>query len=132
MAIVGTATEKPVAFTLALGVMGGALLIIVEWTTTRGPLIFFPYAAIVLMTAVYLRVEKVQPFLRRFLMALGSFMFASMLLYVFIGVALAKTALTISLAGHAWRIGLLLAIGAVLSAAVAQLTGTRPLTSHDA
>ena len=132
MASAGTATHRPLAFALALGLLGGAALIIVEWTTTRGPLVLLPYAAIVIASAAYLRIEMVQPFSRRFLIALGSFMFASLLLYVFIGFVLAKTFFAISVAGHAWRIALLLAIGTVLSAAVAQLTATRGVGSSDA
>jgi hypothetical protein len=34
----------------------------------------------------------------------------------------------ISILGHAWRLGLMLLIGSILSAAVAQLTGTRSRT----
>jgi len=119
------ATRRLLAFMLALGLLGGGALITTVATTRRGPMIFLPYAAIVVVTAVYLRLEHVQHFTRRFTLALGAFMFASVLLYLFIGLFAAKTLFAISLWGHAWRLGIMLAIGSALSAAVAQLTATR-------
>ncbi len=121
----GIATRRPVAFSLALGLLGGGALITTVWTTTRGPIVLFPYAALVLVTAAYLRLERVQHFARRFSLALGTFMVASLLLYLFIGLVAAKTLFVISLWGHAWRIGFMLVIGSALGAAVAQLTATR-------
>lgn len=121
---VGTATQHPLAFVLSLGLLGGGALIITVSLTTRGPLVFLPYALIVITGAVYLRVERVQGFGNRFALSLGSFMFATVLLYLFIGLVHAKSLLKISLFGHAWRLGLMLLIGAALSAAVAQLTST--------
>lgn len=123
--MVGTATHRPVAFALALGLLGGGALITTEWTTRRGPLILIPYGILVLVAAVYLRVERVQHFRRRFILTLGAFMFATAILYVFIGLVAAKTLFIISLSGHAWRLGVMLFIGTALSVAVAQLTATR-------
>jgi hypothetical protein len=120
----GTATQRPVAFALALGLLGGGALITTVWTTTRGPLVLVPYTVLVLVAAIYLRVERVQHFARRFSLVLGAFMFATVLLYLFIGLVAAKTLPVISPLGHAWRLGLMLLIGSALSAAVAQLTGT--------
>jgi len=121
----GTATHRPVAFTLALGLLGGAALIVTSWATSRGPIVLLPYALLVLATAAYLRIEHVQHFARRFSLALGSFMVATVVLYLFIGLVAAKSLFVISLWGHAWRLGIMLAIGAALSAAVAQLTATQ-------
>lgn len=126
--MLGTATRRPVAFALALGLLGGGALIMTAWTTTRGPLVLVPYAVLVLVTAVYLRVERVQHFGRRFALALGAFMIATVLLYLFIGLVDAKTLFMISLLGHSWRLGLMLLLGIALSAAVAQLTATSSVT----
>jgi hypothetical protein len=123
--MVGSATDRSVAFTLALGVMGGSALILVEWVSTRGPLVLLPYAALILATLGYLRAEQVQGWSRRFSMTLGSFMLATLLLYFFIGLVLAGSLSRVSLAGHAWRLGLMLLIGSVLAAAVAQLSATK-------
>jgi len=122
----GTATNQPVAFTLALGLLGGGALIATAWNTTHGPLVLVPYAALVLAAAVYLRVERVQYFGRRFGMTLGVFMFATVLFYLYVGLFTAKTLFIIPLWGHAWRLGFMLAIGSALSAAVAQLTTVSP------
>jgi len=125
MQVIGTAANRPIAFILGLGLLGGGALITTVWATTRGPMVLLPYAAFVVVTAVYLRIERVQPFVRRFNLALGAFMMATVILYLFIGLVAAKTLLIIPLLGHAWRLGLMLVIGAVVSAAVAQLTATK-------
>ena len=118
----GTPPNRPIAFSLAVGVLGGSALITTVSLTTRGITIFLPYAAIVLATALFLRHERVRPFARRFKLALGTFTCASVLLYLFIGLVAARTLFAISVVGHAWRLGLMLGIGALLSAAVAQIT----------
>lgn len=120
----GTATQQPIAFVLSLGLLGGAALIATVSLSRRGPLIYVPYAAIVLTSAAFLRLERVQPFLRRFELALGAFMVATVLLYLFIGLIQARTLFQISALGHGWRLGLMLLIGSALSGAVAQLTAT--------
>jgi len=127
--MVGTATHRPVAFALALGLLGGGALITTEWTARAGPFILIPYAILVLVAAVFLRVERVQHFGRRFALTLGAFMFATVLLYLFIGLVAAKTLFVISPLGHAWRLGVMLFIGSALSAAVAQLAATTPSSS---
>ena len=125
MVTIGNATERPIGFVVSLGLLGGAALITTISLTNRGPAIYLPYAAIVLASGAFLRVEEVRPFNKRFALSLGVFMVATILLYLFIGIAQAKTLFVIPLLGHAWRIGLVLVIGALLSAAVAQLTATR-------
>jgi hypothetical protein len=166
MTVIGTATRRPVAFALALGVLGGGALIVTTWITSRGQMIFLPYVAIVLASVFFRRTEAVTPLSRRFALSLGAFMLATLILYVFIAaVAVPKAARARSLAdarrpvstccaqpanglstpanvairprpplekisilGHAWRIGFMLLIGSILSAAVAQLTGTTTRT----
>jgi hypothetical protein len=120
MPTVGKATRPPLAFSSALGLLGGGALIATVSLSHRGPLIFLPYAAIVLATAVYLRLERVQGFTRRFALSLGIFMISTVILYLFIGL----NTVQISVFGHVWRLGFMLVIGSILSAAVAQLTAT--------
>jgi hypothetical protein len=122
----GIATQRPIAFSLSLGVLCGGAMVTTAWNTTHGPFILLPYAALVVIAAVYLRLEGVQRFVHRFAITLGAFMSATVLFYLFIAIFIAKTLLIIPVAGHAWRLGLMLLVGAVLSAAVAQLTATRP------
>lgn len=123
--MIGTATQRPLAFSLALGLLGASSIIVTAWNTTRGPLVFIPYGALVLAAAVYLRVERVQSFRRRFALTLGVFMFATVLFYLYVGLFTAKTLFIVPLLGHAWRLGFMLLIGSVLSAAVAQVTATK-------
>ena len=66
MVTIGTATNRPIAFSFAVGLLGGSALISTVSLTTRGPMIFLPYAGIVFATAAYLRHERVRPFARRF------------------------------------------------------------------
>jgi hypothetical protein len=120
----GTATHRPISFALSLGLLGGAALIITAWNTTRGPAILLPYAALIVIAGAYLRGERVQGFGHRAALTFGSFMAATVILYLFVGLVAAKTLLVIPIWGHAWRLGLMAAIGAALSAAVAQLTAT--------
>lgn len=122
----GTATSRPLAFSTAAGILGAGALITTIWNSHRGPLVLVPYAALVVMVALYLRFEQVQGFGRRFAMTLGAFMVATVITSIFVGAVIAKTLFVISAAGYAWRFGIMLAIGAVLSAAVAQLTATAP------
>lgn len=123
--MIGTATQRPLAFSLALGLLGAGFIIVTAWNTTHGPLVLIPYAVLVLAAAVYLRVERVQDFKRRFAMTLGVFMFATVLFYLYVGLFTAKTLFIVPLWGHAWRLGFMLLVGSVLSAAVAQVTGTK-------
>lgn len=48
-------------------------------------------------------------------------MVATLVVYVFVGAVLAGTLLDIPVWGHAWRLGMMAAIGGVLSGAVAYL-----------
>lgn len=120
----GSATRRPLFFTLALGVIGGVALITIAFLSRRGPMIFLPYTAIVLAGAIYLRLERVRPFTRRLVLSAGSFMIATLILYVFIAVFQARTGPNISILGHAWRLGLMLVIGGVLAGVVALFTAT--------
>jgi hypothetical protein len=127
MSVTGTATNRSAAFVLSLGVLGGGALITTAAVSHRGPLVFLPYTAIVIISAVILRAEAVQPFSRRFLLGLGSFMLATLIFYLFVS-TVSRGVSEIPILGHAWRIGFMVVIGSILSAAVAQLTGTRSRT----
>ena len=130
MVSIGTATNRPVGFSLALGLLGGGALVATVSLTSRGPMIYLAYALIVIVTALYLRHERVQPFGRRFALALGTFMCASVVLYLFIGLVEVGRLTAISAVGHVWRLGLILGIGASVSGAVAQLTSTAPVEAN--
>ena len=120
-----SATDRPIAFALALGTLGGAALITTKMLSSRGPVGLLVYAALLLVAAAYLRLGQVRPFTRRLGMCLGAFMMGTAIFYADILLFVNPAALQIPLWGHAWRIGVMLGIGSALSAAVAQLTATR-------
>ena len=113
--------KQPLPLALALGVLGGAGLVVTTMITAGGPLVLLPYAALVIASLVAVRLAGWPEFSRRFLAAFLTFMTATVVLYVFIGAAGAGTLFKIPMWGHAWRLGLMAGIGAVLSGAVAYL-----------
>lgn len=113
--------KKPVPVGLSLGILGGAALIITTLFTTNGFAIFLPYAALPIATFAALRALQWSSISKRFVTSLLTFMVATIILYLFIGIFDAGTILEISVWGHLWRLGLMAAIGAALSFAVAYL-----------
>ena len=123
---------------LVLGAFGGIGLTLTALYSRRGPLVFAPYAAFLAALTVLLARYAALPYATRLAAAFAGFLVASAALYVTDGVLgdrqrrrlvaegrLPASALHagVSLAGHAWRIGLLGAVGTVLSAGVAFLAG---------
>ena len=122
MTALAPTSKRPLPLALALGTLGGAALIVTTMLTTRGPLIFVPYAALVLGSLVAVRLAGWSEFSRRFAAVLGAFMVATLALYVSIGWFLGGASLfEISLWGHVWRLGFMVMVGGVLSGAVAYL-----------
>jgi len=112
---------KPIPVALALGILGGAALIVTTILTSKGPAIFIPYTALLIATFASLRAVNWPSFPKRFTSALLAFMVATISLYLFIGLFDAGTLLEIPAWGHFWRIGLMTAIGGLLSFAIAYL-----------
>jgi hypothetical protein len=110
---------------VSLGLIGGAVLALTVRVTTRGPAIFVPYAAIVVLSAAYLRRTNIPSFGRRFGLTLVAFMTATAILYLFIATVTTHSLFRISAAGHAWRLGMMLGIGVVVSTLVAAASGIR-------
>ena len=122
MTALAPASKQPLPLALALGALGGAALIVTTMLTTRGPLVFVPYAALVLGSLVAVRLAGWPEFSRRFAAVFGAFMIATLVLYVSIGWFLGGSSVfEISLWGHTWRLGFMALIGGVLSGAVAYL-----------
>jgi len=113
--------KKPIPVAFALGILGGAALIITTIVTSKGFAIFIPYTALIVATFAALRVIRWSLFSKRFTSSFLAFMVATILLYLFIGIYDAGTILEISAWGHVWRLGLMAAIGSALSFAVAYL-----------
>lgn len=122
---------------IVVGVFGGAGLVLTHLYSRRGPLVYAPYAALVVMLTWLLARYPAVPYVGRFAAALGGFLTGSMLLYVAAGITadrqrrrlvregrLPPSALQFSTGvfGHAWRLGFLVAIGSVVSAGVAYVS----------
>lgn len=121
---------------LVLGLFGGAGLALTAIYSRRGPLIYPVYTALLAALALLLAHYSGISFAARFGAALAAFLVASAALYVTVGILgdhqrrrlvaegrLPASALDsrLSLWGHAWRLGFLLAVGMIASAGVAYI-----------
>lgn len=113
--------KKHIPVALALGTLGGAALIITTLLTSKGLAIFIPYTALVIATFAALRAVNWSSFSKRFTTSFLTFMIATIIMYLFVGIFDSGTILEISVWGHIWRLGLMAAIGGVLSLSVAYL-----------
>ena len=134
MGIVAILANPALPRAAVIGAFGGAGLALTATYSRRGPMIYPVYAAILAALAVLLSRYPNVPYLGRLLAALIGFCVATAAAYVAVGI-LARRArrrlvakgrlpasalqFRLSIVGHAWRIGLLLAIGTIVSASVA-------------
>ncbi|MGZ7031063.1 MAG: hypothetical protein ACXVIJ_03750 [Thermoanaerobaculia bacterium] len=114
--------RQPLIFALALGV-GGGLLLAASLAVTTGPAILVIYALVPVFSAFYLRAMRVDGFVRRFVVGVGSFMIATIIVYVVLNFMLGLG--RISWRGHASLLGLMFVIGSGLAASIAQITTPR-------
>lgn len=114
-------TKKPIPLALSLGIIGGTALIITTIVTSKGLAIFIPYTALIIAIFAVLRAVHWSSFSKRFSTSFLTFMVATLIMYLFIGIYDAGTILEIPVWGHIWRLGLVAAIGGALSFAVAYL-----------
>jgi hypothetical protein len=105
-----------------LGALTGAALVLVAVFSTRGPLMFVPYAAMFCALAPLLARYRSEPFVTRTGAAFGAFLVATLISYLYIRRFANPGVPTISLIGLA-RLVLVLGSGALLAAAVAFVTG---------
>ena len=113
--------KKPIPVAFALGILGGAALIITTIVTSKGLAIFIPYTALIVATFAALRAIHCSSFSKRFASSFLAFMVATIILDLFIGIYDAGTILEVPVWGHLWRLGLMAAIGGLLSFAIAYL-----------
>jgi hypothetical protein len=134
MAIDANLFNPALARAAVIGAFGGAGLALTATYSRRGPLIYPVYAAILAALAILLSRYPDLPYLSRVFAALVGFCVATAAAYVAVGILsrrarrrlvaigrLPASALQfrLSIVGHAWRIGLLLVIGSIVSAGVA-------------
>jgi hypothetical protein len=123
-----------IAQAIVVGIFAGVGLALTTIYSRRGPMIYPVYAALVVALTLLLSRHAILPFRDRFVASLVGFLVASLMLYAVVGVLaqrdrirlvnegrLPATTLKrpIGFFGHSWRLGFLLAIGALVSAAAA-------------
>lgn len=107
--------------TLALGVLGGMLLVAFGALAGTGIVLLIPYALLVGGVGVIIRAEHIVAFWARFGIVLGAFVISSVVLYV--ALVLSPATPPLSLLEHGWRLGAILLIGIVVSLPLARVTG---------
>lgn len=112
-------TRRSLSLALALGALGGATLALSALFFTSGKYLLVPYALVVLGSLVAIRAEGMAAFSERFFTALLVFVLSSLPVYVV--TVLSPTIAQVGFFGHAWRLGLLVGIGAVVSLASARV-----------
>jgi hypothetical protein len=80
----GDNAGRPFAFAIALGIAGGIALAVTVALTTRGPMVFIAYAAMLIATLLYFREGGVGPFRRRFGVALLAFMLSNVIASIYV------------------------------------------------
>ena len=119
IAIASPSFRRSASLAAALGVLGGATLVLSAAFFARGKYILLPYALFVVATGIVLKSCRVTEYSSRFFIGLTAFFVASMALYVYIGTNVSST---IPWHGHLWRILVVLGIGAAIHAAVARVS----------
>ena len=105
-----------------LGALTGSALILVAVFSSRGPLMFVPYAAMFCALAPLLARYRSETFLSRTGAAFGAFLVATVISYLYIRVFANPGVPSISVIGLV-RFALVVGSGALLAAAVAFVTG---------
>ncbi len=106
---------------LVLGALAGVGLILVQLFSTRGPLIFIPYAAMFAALAPLLARYRGESFVARTTAGFVAFVMATLMAYAYI-VVWANPGLHVSFIGLG-RSAVVIGGGAVLAAAVAFIVG---------
>ena len=108
---------------LVLGLLAGLAMAAIERGSSSGPLTFVPYVALAVLLAVGLRLTPGGTLSDRVYAATAGLVLATLVLYVFIGAV--DSNVTLSAAGHAWRLGMVLALSFVIATSVAFLSARR-------
>lgn len=121
-------TAFPAASTVATvavvgGLLGGTGIVLAEVLSTEGPMIFFPYTLTVLGAALVLRRLGETRLLPRFAGVVATYMVATIVAYVSLGLDEGSLLPTFGLWDHTWRLGLMLGIGAVVCLVASLLAG---------
>lgn len=113
-------TRGSLSLAVALGVPGGAVLILSQYFFTPGKFLLIPYAAVVLGTMLAIRNEGIVSFNDRFMTGLLAFVIYAGAHYVFL--VMSPKTMSIGFLGHAWRLAFLIGVGVIINLAMARLS----------
>jgi hypothetical protein len=116
---------RPIAFALVIGLLGGAALIATVAVSKRGPMVFIPYAAMLVAVVAYFRARAIAGFMQRFQASLIAFMLSNLIGFGYVSLVLHPRANPASLRPTLWSLAAMVLIGIVVSAAVAAATPAR-------
>lgn len=114
-----TSMQKVMTFAAAVGALGGATLTLSYIFFTPGKYLLITYAAVVVGAMLALKAERFASFGHRFIASLLSFVMYAGIHYI--AVSWSPGVFSLGFLGHAWRLGMLVGIGAIISLAVARL-----------
>lgn len=117
--------SRNMSLAIALGVLGGTALVLSARFFASGKFLLVPYSAFVIATICVIRAERVSGFFERFAIGAGSFLIASVALYV--ANAVSPAAAQLAIGGHAWRLAFLVALSIAVNLPAARLAAPPPM-----
>jgi hypothetical protein len=105
-----------------LGALGGIALVLVQFISTRGPMIFLPYMALFLALAALSARHRAQPFISRLMATFGAFVLATAVAWLYVAIIVNPQPLWQPSWVGAWHLVLVLGSGAVIAAAITYVT----------
>ncbi len=125
MTLIERAARRQITVAFTFGILGGIALVLAAGVTTQGWKQLLPYVALLVLTGIYLKATRVEPFVRRFNVTLTSFMLATLVDFLYIITVDNPAALSQPLWRIVWPLLPMLAIGTIVSAAVAGFSNMR-------
>jgi hypothetical protein len=116
---------RSLLFGVIVGILGGLALILTVTVTKRGPMVFVPYAAMLLAVIVYFRMQRVASFSRRFGTAFAAFMLSNLIGDLYVTTVPVPNAYSRPLLKILLPLAAMLVIGAAVSAVIAAATPVR-------
>ena len=113
-------TRGTLSLSVALGVVGGTVIVLSHVFFTPGKYVLIPYAAVIVGATLAVRAERLASFGERFATGLLAFVLYAGAHYVALGFSPGVSSL--GLLGHAWRLAFLIGVGAVINLATARLS----------
>jgi len=112
-------------FVVVAGVLGGGALILTTRLTRTGPMIFLPYAVLIVAVVAFLRSQRVTLFARRFGYTFAAFVIATLALFIYLDSVVNPQRLHDPMWRLFWPFGVFVLIGAVVSAIAAKFATAR-------